>query len=96
MKGLLFGIIFCCCSLFSRGQNTINIDSLKTVLEHSPTDSASIMKGLQQIETVYTSETEPLLLIGNWGLESAKRINNKYLEAYASMSLGFAWLYTSQ
>ncbi len=96
MKGLLFGIIFCCCSLFPRAQYAINMDSLKTVLQNAPTDSASIIKGLQQIETIYTTETEPLLLIGNWGLESAKRINNKYLEAYANMSLGFAWLYTSQ
>lgn len=96
MKHLLLGIIYCFSVLTPRAQYTINIDSLKTVLQNSPTDSASIMKGLQQIETVYTTETEPLLLIGNWGLQSARRIKNKYLEAYASMSMGFAWLYTSQ
>ncbi|MBL7745819.1 MAG: histidine kinase, partial [Chitinophagaceae bacterium] len=55
---------------------------------------ATIMSKLQIIETVYSTETAPFLVIGNWAVEKAQTIKSKYLEAYAQMALGFAYLYT--
>jgi len=72
----------------------LNGDSLKNVLSHEKTDSATTIAWLQKIETLYSSETEPLLVICSWGLNNAKKLNSRYLQAYSFMAMGFSYLYT--
>jgi tetratricopeptide (TPR) repeat protein len=73
----------------------INTDSLKTVLSKEIADSATIAKYLTQMESLQTTEQEPYLVIGNWALTNATKLNNKYLMALSNVNLGFIVISTS-
>jgi signal transduction histidine kinase len=73
----------------------INTDSLKTALSKQVADSATIVRCLQQMETLQTTEQEPYMIMGNWALENAAKLNNKYLIAFSNLNLGFSIISTS-
>jgi tetratricopeptide (TPR) repeat protein len=73
----------------------INTDSLKTALGKQTADSATIMKCLMQMESLQTTEQEPFMIMGNWALENATRLNNNYLIAFSNLNLGFSVISTS-
>jgi hypothetical protein len=90
MKIVLF-VIFSIIQLIAHAQ--MDMDSLRSSLSHEKDDSSSIMKNLEKIETLYVTDVEPLLMICDWAISKAKKINNKYCEAYGYMAKGFSYLY---
>lgn len=93
MKGFFFTLLILFQTL--AGLSQINIDSLKNVLSKEKTDSVTVAKYLARMESLETTEAEPFLVIGNWALDKAKKLHNKYLEALSNVNLGFCTISTS-
>jgi tetratricopeptide (TPR) repeat protein len=69
----------------------INIDSLKTALADSPTDTATLNKQITFLETLSADNMEAVLILANWISEHA--LAKKEHKIYATAQLAIATLY---
>ncbi|NOT49913.1 MAG: histidine kinase [Chitinophagaceae bacterium] len=73
----------------------INADSIQNILPRKKIDSAMIADYLVKMESLRTTEQEPFMVIGNWALKNAIKLDNKYLMALSNLKIGFAIISTS-
>lgn len=72
-------------------QSQVNADSLREVLQRTKADRINLQRSLDQMQSMYSNQTEEIRLIGNWVIKNTDTDSLREMQAAANVVLGKAY-----
>lgn len=72
-------------------QSQVNTDSLQKILRKTKADRIDLQRSLDQMESMYSNQTEEIQLIGGWVLKNTDTDSLREMQAAANVILGKAY-----